>query len=123
MARVPLEPGRWGGITRQELAPNVWRARATYRDFAGVVHKYEARGASGAEAQRRLEDKLHRAVTDATSDGLMPIAPDTRMNAVFDQWVTEKQAEAQVVPQSMEKYVGVIDRDLRPALGQLRVRE
>ncbi|WP_165399972.1 tyrosine-type recombinase/integrase [Xylanimonas ulmi] len=88
-----------------------------------MIRKYEARGASGAEAQRRLEDKPHRVVTDATVGGLMPIAPETRMNVVFDQWVAEKHAEAQVVPQSMEKYVGVLDRDLRPALGALRVRE
>jgi integrase len=83
----------------------------------------EARGSSGADAQRRLEDKLHAATTDSTAGGLMPIAPGTRMRVVFDQWVEEKRLEGQVTTQSLESYLGVLERDLRPAFGELRVRE
>ena len=123
MVRRPLEPGRWGNISRLEIRPGVWQAQARYRDFAGVVRRYSATGSSGAEAQHLLEDRLHTATTDATAGGLMSIASDTRMKVVFDQWIEEKRLEGQVAEQSMEKYVGVLERDLRPAFGELRVRE
>jgi len=123
VARRPIEPGRWGQIRRWRDDKGRWRAQARYRDFAGVVHLYEARGSSGAEAQRRLEDKLHAATADGTAGGLMPIAPDTRMRVVFEQWVEEKRLEGQITAQSLEGYLGVLDRDLRPAFGELRVRE
>lgn len=123
MPRKPIEPGRWGQIRRREVSPGVWRAQALYRDFTGVLHKYESRGPSGAAAQRRLEDKLHRASTDGTSGGGAAITPESRMTVVFDQWVAEKRVEGQITPQSLATYLGVLERDLRPAFGALRVRE
>ncbi len=45
------------------------------------------------------------------------------MGIVFDQWVAEKRAEGQITPQSLTTYLGVMERDLRPAFGALRVRE
>ena len=48
-ARLPL--GTWGQITRMQLKPNIWRARATFRSFDGVVRRYEAWGASGPKAE------------------------------------------------------------------------
>lgn len=123
MAREPLKPGRWGHISRRELKPGVWLAQVTYRDFAGVIRRYEARGASGPGAQRRLEDRLHSLTTDAAADGLASITRDTRMSDVFDQWIAEKRAEGQITPQSLTTYLGVLERDLRPAFAALRVRE
>ncbi|MFJ1511369.1 tyrosine-type recombinase/integrase [Cellulosimicrobium funkei] len=123
MARKPIEPGRWGRISRKEISPGVWRAQAQYRDFAGVLHKYESRGPSGAAAQRALEDKLHRASSEATVPGTATITPATRMGVVFDHWIAEKRVEGQITTQSLETYRGVLERDLRPAFGLLRVRE
>lgn len=123
MPRVPLEPGRWGKVWRREIKPGRWVAQARYRDFAGVIHLMEARGASGAAAERRLEDKLHNLTADAGGDALTPIAPTTKMTAVFDLWIAEKRAEGQVTEQSMTTYLGVLERNLRPAFGELRVRE
>jgi hypothetical protein len=112
-----------GHISRRELKPGVWLAQVTYRDFAGVIRRYEARGSSGSEAQRRLEDRLHSLTNDAAADGLASVTRDTCMNDVFDQWIAEKRAEGQITPQSLTTYLGVLERDLRPALGALRVRE
>ncbi|MCF4123232.1 tyrosine-type recombinase/integrase [Antribacter sp. KLBMP9083] len=123
MARTPIAPGRWGRISRKELGPNVWRAQVLYRDFAGNLHKLEARGRSGATAQHALEDKLHQLSSDDPFGGLTAIEPGTRMSDVFDQWSREKRAEGQVLSQSMNTYLGTLDRVLRPALGGLRVRE
>lgn len=123
MARKPIEPGRWGRISRKEISPGVWRAQAQYRDFAGVLHKYESRGPSGAAAQRALEDKLHQASSEATVPGTATITPATRMGVVFDHWIAEKRVEGQITMQSLETYRGVLERDLRPAFGLLRVRE
>ncbi|WP_157803833.1 tyrosine-type recombinase/integrase [Luteimicrobium subarcticum] len=91
--------------------------------MTGTLHKYEARGSSGAVAQRRLEDKLHRLTADGTTHGGTAISPETRMSPVFDQWLAEKRAEGQVTPQSLTTYTGTLERDLRPAFGALRVRE
>ena len=123
MAREPLKPGRWGRISRREVSPGVWVAQAKYRDFAGVVHKLQARGPSGAVAEGQLEDKLHRASNDGVPNGGSTITPNTRMTDVFDQWIVEKRVEGQVTAQSLATYLGVLERDLRPAFGALRVRE
>ncbi len=123
MGRQPIQPGRWGRISRKELSPGVWRARALYRDFTGVLHKFEARGTSGSAAESRLQDRLVRASTDGTANGGSIIQTDTRMSVVFDQWIAEKQVEGQITPQSLSTYLGVLERDLRPAFGALRVRE
>lgn len=123
MPREPLKPGRWGRISRRELTPGVWVAQAKYRDFAGVLHKLQARGSSGAAAESRLEDKLHRANDGGVANGGATITPNTRMNVVLDQWIVEKRVEGQVTAQSLATYLGVLERDLRPAFGALRVRE
>jgi integrase len=123
MAREPLEPGRWGHIKRTEIAPGSWRARARYRDATGTVRVVEARARTGSAAQKALEDKLHRMTVDGTSSGGATITSNTRMGVVFDQWIAEKRAEGQITPQSLTTYLGVLERDLRPAFKALRVRE
>ncbi|WP_421743025.1 tyrosine-type recombinase/integrase [Cellulomonas sp.] len=123
MAREPIKPGRWGRISRKEVSPGVWRAQAQYRDFAGVLHKVEARAQSASAAESRLQDRLLRFSTEGTTNGGATIGPDTRMDVVFDQWGTEKRVEGQITPQSLTTYLGVLERDLRPAFGALRVRE
>jgi integrase len=123
VAREPIRPGRWGRISRKEVSPGVWRAHARYRDFAGVLHKVGARGATASAAEARLQDRLIRASADVTASGGAAILPDTRMSVVFDQWIAEKRVEGQITPQSLTTYLGVLERDLRPAFGALRVRE
>ncbi len=123
MARVPLEPGRWGRIGRKQVSPTRWRARAQYRAVTGVLRTYEASGTSAAAAQRALEDKLERLRSDGPLTGTGAITPTTRMKAVFDQWIEEKRAGGQVAPQSLAKYVETLNLNLRRAYGALRVRE
>ena len=48
--RTPL--GTWGQITRTQLKPKIWRARARFRSFDGKMRLYEAQGASGPKAHR-----------------------------------------------------------------------
>lgn len=123
MPREPIRPGRWGRISRAEVSPGVWRARALYRDFAGILHKLEARAPTASKAESRLQDKLLRATKELTASGGATIQPETRMSVVFDQWIAEKRVEGQITPQSLATYVGVLERDLRPAFRGLRVRE
>ena len=98
---------------------SIWRARARYRDLAGHLRAVEARGRSGAAAQRALEDKLHQASTETAVAGTATITPATRMGVVFDHWLAEKRVEGQITMQSLETYRGVLERDLRPAFGLL----
>ncbi|WP_156374255.1 site-specific integrase [Cellulomonas sp. Leaf334] len=88
-----------------------------------MLHKVGARGPSASAAESRLQDRLIRANTEGVVDGSATIQPDTRMGVVFDQWIAEKRVEGQISPQSLTTYLGVLERDLRPAFGALRVRE
>lgn len=123
MGREALEPGRWGNISSTELKTGKWSARTWYRDFAGLYHRPQARGSSETKARRALEDKLHQMRDAGFVSGSTGIEPGTPMSDVFDQWVREKRAEGQVASQSLNTYVSTLDRELRPALGALRVRE
>ena len=123
MGREALEPGRWGNISSTELKTGKWSARTWYRDFAGHYHRPQARGSSETKARRALEDKLHQMRDAGFVSGSTGIEPGTPMSDVFDQWVREKRAEGQVASQSLNTYVSTLDRELRPALGALRVRE
>lgn len=121
--REALEPGRWGHISSVEIKPGKWVAQARFRDFAGHYHRPQARGASAPKAERALEDKLHTMRDAGLVGGATAVEPETSMSDVFDQWVREKRAEGQVASQSLNTYVATLDRELRPALGALRVRE
>lgn len=37
MARPPLPIGTAGKIRREQLGPNIWRARTQFRDYDGVT--------------------------------------------------------------------------------------
>ncbi|MFD2027618.1 site-specific integrase [Promicromonospora aerolata] len=123
MGREALEPGRWGKISSTEFKPGKWRAQAWYRDFAGHYHRPQARGSSATGAARTLENKLHEMRDAGLVGGSTTIEPATPMSDVFDQWLQEKRAEAQVTSQSLNTYTSTLERELRPSLGALRVRE
>lgn len=123
MPREPLKPGRWGTINRKQIGPNSWRARAKYRTLTGVIRHAQATAPTAAAAENALLDCLEELRTDASLTGTDEIKPDSLMTVVFDQWIEEKRAGGQVVPQSLAKYIETINTNLRPAYGALRVRE
>lgn len=102
--------------------PGYYIGRLRYRMIA-VTPVAVLVGLAFLAAESRLQERLLRASSEGAGAGDSTILPDTRMDVVFDQWIAEKQVEGQIAPQSLTTYVGVLDRDLRPAFGALRVRE
>lgn len=122
MPRAALPPGRWGRITSTQRGPRQWRARAYYRDYAGVRRLVEANGPTATQAEAALLDKLHEMSAGQTG-GVVAITAETRMNVAFDEWWRERQLEGELTLQSFDTYGSNLRTHLRPALGNLRVRE
>jgi len=123
VVRERTEPGRWGRISRTQIELGQWRARARYRSVTGVAKLVESSASTAAGAERALVAKLERLRDEEMLGGSGDITPATLMTDVFDQWIEEKRAGGQVVPQSLAKYVETLEFNLRPAYGALRVRE
>lgn len=118
MPRPPLAVGSWGKISRTELSPKKWRARARFRDFTGVTKTVEAWGKSGAEAQRRLEGELRDRVAAAGTD----ISADMRLSVLGEIWLEEAAASG-LTPQTVDRYRDAFEKVVLPGLGGLRTRE
>lgn len=61
--RPPIEPGTCTAIDIEYFPadrdePERWRARATYRDFDGTVHRLEALRPDPDEAAKAVETRL-----------------------------------------------------------------
>ncbi|WP_432830918.1 tyrosine-type recombinase/integrase [Dactylosporangium sp. CA-092794] len=119
MSRPQLPIGTWGSIRREEVTPHRFRARARFRDYDGVTRDVEAWGPSGAAAERALRVKLRDRSTPNNND----INPDMRLNRLGDLWIDELIAEARITPQTIARYEGSLRTAIRPALGNLRIRE
>ena len=78
MPRPPLQVGTWGKISRDQVQPGAWRAMARFRDFDGATRQVEARGATGANAERQLIS----AMTDRAMPAGEYITADTRISGV-----------------------------------------
>jgi integrase len=118
MPRPPLAIGSWGKIVRTQLEPRKWRARARFRDFTGRTVQVEARGESGAAAQRRLERILRDRLSSAGDD----ITGETKLAALGDSWLAEL-ALSDLAPQTVERYRNILRKVVVPGLGGVRVRE
>ena len=119
MPRHPLPLGTWGRITRTELGPDRWRARAKYRDHDGVTRVVERTGKTGAAAERALVTYLRDRARP--SDG-QDITADTELVDLAAAWVATLD-DGRRTPQTVEKYRATIDKHITPALGGVRVGE
>ncbi len=118
MARPPLPLGTWGKITRTEIAPGRWRARAKYRDYDGVTRRIERFGRTGAAAERTLLQSLEDRVTPTRG---ATITRDTTLEQLATAWLGGRGDE--IRDQSATTYTSAINRHIIPALGQVRVGE
>lgn len=117
MARPPLPLGSWGKITRTQIAPGRWRARARYRDYDGRTRQVERYAASGAKAERALTAALTQRATHSSST----ITRDTRMSDLSSRWLDEYRAESRS-ENTVKTYESAV-RQIDKALGDLRVHE
>jgi integrase len=118
MPRPPLAIGSWGSISRTQVAPKKWRARARFRDFTGQTSQVEAWGPSGAAAQRRLETLLRERIAGAGEE----ITADMKLTALGKLWLAEAELSS-LSPQTVARYAAIFQRVVVPGVGELRVRE
>ncbi|MGX7824025.1 site-specific integrase [Actinokineospora sp. 24-640] len=94
-----------------------------YRDFDGRTRRIERVGTSKADAELRLKEALRdRGRVDAGSE----ITSETKFAAVAEVWFTgiqEAVADGRRSPSTGELYRTRLDKQVLPALGQLRIRE
>jgi len=116
VGRPPLALGTAGAMRlyRSELG---WRARCLYRDYDGRVRAIErsARTKTGAQGALKLAIR-DRAHVDTAGD----ITPDMRVAVLAEMWFAGITDHS---PTTTEKYRLRLDRNILPALGNLRVRE
>lgn len=118
MPRPPLAIGSWGKVSRTQVGPKKWRARARFRDFTGTTKTVEAWGRSGAEAQRRLEVELRDRIASAGSE----ITGEMRLSSLGESWL-EEVAQGGLTPQTVDRYRDAFEKIVVPGLGGLRTRE
>lgn len=120
MARPPLPLGTWGKITRKEIAPGRWRARAQYRDFDGVTRPVERFGKSGAAAERALVEALRDRAAPAR-DGL--VDRETSIETLAKVWIADIANDGEHSESTIDRYQSAIDVHVLPALGSVRLGE
>lgn len=121
MGRPALPVGTWGKVRRTELGPDRWEASTRFRDFDGKTREVTAVAATGAAAERTLVVNLTGRITQARGHG--DITGETRMSQLSALWLEEIALEDRIMPQTLDRYRGIVARDIDPALGSLKVRE
>lgn len=118
MPRPPLQVGTWGKISRDEVAPGVWRAMARFRDFDGATRKVEARSTTAAKAERELLAALRDRAAPAGND----VTGDMRLNKLSEVWWEEFEELGRAY-NTRRRYREVLDNYIIPGIGGIRIRE
>lgn len=116
MARPHLELGTHGQI-RISADPAGYRAVCRFRDWDGVTRLVQRQAKSKGAAERALA----LAVRDRGRSGTgHEITPDTKVAALAEKWFSELEGKS---PSTVQAYRDRLDRQILPALGNVRVRE
>jgi integrase len=122
MARPPLPLGSYGKIkTWQE--GKTWLARVKFRDFDGIVRPVKRSGRTKAAAERALRAALAERQAPVKQS---EVTPETRMTKVAELWFAEVERAVDAgtkSPGTLDAYRSIYRRHVKPALGELRVRE
>src|SRR4051794_2327284 len=119
MARPPLPVGTWGNIRTEQHGPGRFCARARFRDYDGKTRDVEAFGTTRPAAVRALQVKLRDRVAPNDDE----ITRETFVSVLADLWLDEIIAEEGVRPQTISRYEISVRVSIKPALGDLRIRE
>lgn len=98
-------------------------ARALFRLRNGRTRQVRRLGKTEAAAERALKKAMSELADEATGK---KINGDTRMARVMDMWLAdfaEKVALGKRAPKSLQDYRDIVDKHLRPAMGDLACRE
>lgn len=116
MARPPLVLGTWGNISATGKG-TAWSASARFRDFDGVTRQVRRTGTSRQKAKDALVEHLRDRVRLHGAD----LNGEARVSILADRWydtLLGKRANG-----TLDVYRRTIKNHVRPALGELRIRE
>lgn len=122
MPRLPLPLGSYGQISAWEDGGR-WIARTKFRDFDGVVRPVKRSGPSRAAAIRALKAALVDRQAPAKAS---EVTRDSKVSKVAELWLAEVERdvdEGRKSPGTFDTYRSIYRRHVKPALGELRVRE
>jgi predicted DNA-binding transcriptional regulator AlpA len=115
----PRRPTRAGGRHRRELAgPRSFRAGCRVRDHNRPTRDVETWGATDATERTQLV-MLRDRVTPAGEE----ITGDTRIGTLGERWLHAVIADADVAPQTIDRYESSLRTAILPELNNVRVRE
>ena len=114
--RPSLAVGTMGAIRIYPVARG-YRARVLVRDSDGRTREMGRHGGSKAAAERALKEAFRdRAGIDAGTD----LTPQTRVRELAEAWFESLEAQS---PTTRQSYRNRVDKQILPALGELRLRE
>jgi len=116
IGRPSLAVGTMGVIRVYQVA-NGYRARVSVRDADGRVREIGRLGPSKAACQRAVKEAFRdRTRMDSGSD----ITSDMRVRELAEVWFASLEHQA---PTTRQSYRNRVDKQILPALGELRLRE
>ena len=116
MGRPHLELGTHGRV-RVYPDPACYRAVCLYRDWDGVTRQVQRQAKTKGAAERALA----LALRDRGRSGAgQEITLDTKMADLAEKWFSELDGKS---PSTLQAYRDRLDRQVLPALGNVRVRE
>jgi len=105
------------GAIRIYRVASGYRARVLVRDPDGRTREMKRTGGSRAAAQRALKEAFRdRVGVDAGTD----ITSETRVRELAEAWFASLEQQS---PTTRQSYRNRVDRQILPALGELRLRE
>lgn len=119
MAR-PIQPlGTFGKITVQRTKTG-YVASARFREFNGSYRRVSASADTAKSAENRLKEKIASGLPSRAEGDLNG---QTRLTTVADVWLAEIAARQEHAPQTIDIYRDIVNRIVRPAIGELRLNE
>jgi integrase len=119
MGRPPLPLGTYGKI-RVYPHGGGFRAITSYRDYDGTTRPVERHATTKSAARGALTLALRDRTRSQGSDDLTPV---TTVAVLAHLWWTEISTTAGLSPGTLRLYRDRLDRQILPALGNLRIRE
>ena len=117
MGRPPLPLGTSGKILFATLPNGRVKARVKFRDYDGRVRLVSKVGPSRAAAERALKAEL---TSRQAPGGVGAITSATRIGTLADAWM---EADHGWSTGTQRTYRSVINKQVKPAFGQLCIRE
>jgi integrase len=117
VGRPPLSVGTYGRIHYIKTAPGQIQARTRFRDFDGHLRLVSKSGPTRASAERALKVELVTRQTPATGGAITSV---TRVSMLAQAWLDTPHDWSIT---TARLYRTIIENNVKPALGELRVRE